>query len=143
MMIEQARHLFCNDRFATELTGIRIVAVAPHFAQCELSVESSHRNAMGGVMGGAIFTLADFAFAIAANTDCFDDGTLCWVSTTSTIAYLNNTADNKLTAKTHCLKQGRNSCSYEITVTDSTDKAIATILTQGDKIPTPKTALTQ
>ena len=34
---------------------------------CEMPIEDIHRNAMGNIMGGAIFTLADFALAIAGN----------------------------------------------------------------------------
>ena len=36
-------------------------------AVCEMELADVHRNAMGNVMGGAIFTLADFALAICCN----------------------------------------------------------------------------
>lgn len=132
--LEQSKKLFLHDRYATEVTGIHIVAVNDHYAQCTLSLDSRHRNAMGGIMGGAIFTLADFAFAIAANTDCLDNGKPLWVSAASTIVYHSNTADNTISASTRCLKHGRSCCSYEISVTDSSDKLIATILTNGSKV---------
>ena len=52
-------------------------------AVCELDIKDHHRNALGNVMGGAIFTLADFALAIASNT-----GENPSVSVSSTIEYL-------------------------------------------------------
>ena len=58
--------LFSKDRFATE-SGAVIEEVDDHYAKCTLKLKASHRNAMGAVMGGVYFTLADFAFAVAAN----------------------------------------------------------------------------
>jgi len=36
-------------------------------AICSLTLEAKHKNALGAVMGGVYFTLADFAFAVASN----------------------------------------------------------------------------
>ena len=36
-------------------------------AVCSFEILPCHRNAMGAVMGGAVFTLADFALAVASN----------------------------------------------------------------------------
>ena len=58
--------LFQNDRFATE-NGAVIEEVDDHYAKCSLVIEDRHRNAMGAVMGGVYFTLADFALAVASN----------------------------------------------------------------------------
>ena len=63
---EKTVKLFENDRFATE-NGAVIEEVEEHYAKCSLKLGSHHRNAMGAVMGGVYFTLADFAFAVAAN----------------------------------------------------------------------------
>ena len=52
--------LFQNHRFATE-NGAVIEEVDDHYAKCSLKIENRHRNAMGAVMGGVYFTLADFA----------------------------------------------------------------------------------
>lgn len=60
--LAQVRELFQDDRFAT-LNGAQITEIGDHFAKCELELEKRHRNALGAVMGGATFTLADFAFA--------------------------------------------------------------------------------
>ena len=63
--LEQVQRIFSNDRFATETTGCRVVEAGPGHAVCELDVCERHLNEKGGVMGGAIFTLADFACAVA------------------------------------------------------------------------------
>jgi acyl-CoA thioesterase len=56
-----------GDRFARH-AGIELVAVSPGHATARLGVQPHHLNGLGGVQGGAIFTLADFAFAAAANS---------------------------------------------------------------------------
>ena len=64
--ISQARAYFEGDRFALE-NGVTIDALSPAGAVCSFAITDRHRNAEGGVMGGAIFTLVDLAFAVAAN----------------------------------------------------------------------------
>ncbi len=57
-----------NDRFA-QLLGIEIVEASPGYALVEMKIEDKHKNGINIVQGGAIFTLADYAFAIASNAD--------------------------------------------------------------------------
>ena len=64
--IEEAREYFSNDRFATE-NGMTIDELDTEHSVCSMTLSARHRNAYGGVMGGAIFTLADFAFATLTN----------------------------------------------------------------------------
>ena len=64
--IEEAREYFSNDRFATE-NGMAIDELDAEHSVCSMTLSARHRNAYGGVMGGAIFTLADFAFAALTN----------------------------------------------------------------------------
>jgi acyl-CoA thioesterase len=55
-----------NDRFIAH-SGIELAAVAPGQARAKLVLQPYHLNGLGIVQGGAIFTLADFAFAAASN----------------------------------------------------------------------------
>lgn len=64
--LDEIREFFAKDRFATE-NGAVIEAVGKNTATVGMKIEPRHRNAAGIVMGGAIFTLADFAFAVASN----------------------------------------------------------------------------
>jgi acyl-CoA thioesterase len=45
-----------------------VVEVRPGFARTEMTVEPRHLNAVGILQGGALFTLADLAFAAASNS---------------------------------------------------------------------------
>jgi acyl-CoA thioesterase len=58
---------FAGDRFAAG-TGIELLSVAEGSARARLAVEERHLNAAGVVQGGALFTLADLAFAAASNS---------------------------------------------------------------------------
>ncbi|MBO7652364.1 MAG: PaaI family thioesterase [Bacteroidales bacterium] len=128
-LIERARETFGHDRFATEVTGIEVVDVAENYARCELAIDSRHRNAMGAVMGGAIFTLADFCFAVAANAE-----KLSVVSVSSNIVYLNAVRGERLTAEAHCLKSGRRNCFFRVTVTDELGTLVAEVTATGSRV---------
>jgi acyl-CoA thioesterase len=125
---EYAESYFRNDRFAVKTTGIQVIAVHSRYAKCSLKIDERHLNAAGTVMGGAIFTLADFTFAVASNPEGQ------WtVSVSSTIEYLSASKGPVLYCEAECLKNGRNTCFYEMTVTESTGKIIARVLTNGFK----------
>ena len=63
--LEEARQIFAADKYATDASGIVIEEVGENYAKCSMKLTDVHRNAFGGVMGGAIYTLADFTFAVA------------------------------------------------------------------------------
>jgi acyl-CoA thioesterase len=56
-----------NDKFAESL-GIELIEVGEGYARCGMVVTDEMLNAHGSAHGGAIFTLADFAFAVACNS---------------------------------------------------------------------------
>jgi acyl-CoA thioesterase len=58
---------FRRDRFAAG-AGVRLVEVGPGRAVARLPLRPGHLNGVDVVQGGAVFTLADFAFAVACNT---------------------------------------------------------------------------
>jgi acyl-CoA thioesterase len=64
--LDVIQRYFENDRFAAS-SGMRLVELRPGFARTSLEVEDRHLNSVGIVQGGAIFTLADLAFAMACN----------------------------------------------------------------------------
>ena len=121
-LTEQARTVFASDRYATELTGIQIDLVAVHEAHCSLALEGHHRNARGVAMGGALFTLADLAAAVAANPDCLSDGDLHWVSLDATIHFLAPALGNGLKATCSPLKLGRSTALFQ-TIIESPDNS--------------------
>lgn len=139
MLTEKARKVFSNDHYATTLTGIAIERVEPDCTTCSLLLEPRHRNAKNAVMGGVFFTLADFTFAIAANTDILaesqtDNVTLLWVSVSSDIHFITQPHGNRLTACSSCIKKGKQQAVYQITITDDENRLIAISTTTGAKI---------
>lgn len=123
--LEEVRRIFENDRFATE-NGAVIDEIGDHSAVCSLEITDSHRNAMGAVMGGVYFMLADFAFAVAANKE-----NVGCVSLHSDISFLGAAKGNKLTAKAVCIKDGRSTAFYRTDITDNLGNLTATVTTTG------------
>ena len=126
--LEEARAFFRGDMFATE-AGCVIDEVAENFARCSLTLTPRHRNAVGQVMGGVSFTLADFAFAVAAN---FHQSLT--VSVTSTISHLGTVKGNRLIARTRLVKDGRRNCFYEVDVADDLGNPVALVSITGAHI---------
>ena len=129
--LEAAREFFSGDLYATE-SGIRIDWIESGNAQCSFEITEHHRNAEGGVMGGAIFTLIDFVFAVASTSVHRPT-----VAQQASVSFLNRPKGKKLTAKVECRKDGRSSCVYSVSVTDDTGRDIATALITGCKISMP------
>ncbi len=50
-----------------EALGIKIIELKDGYCKVSMKVEEIHTNALGFTHGGAIFTLADYAFAQACN----------------------------------------------------------------------------
>ena len=118
--IEEVRKLFGNDRFATEACGCRVLEASRGHAVCAFDIAPIHLNAMGNVMGGAIFTLADFALAIACNM-----GEEPTVAVNNTIEYLNSSKGSTLIATCDADKSGRNLGFYTVEVKDDLDTPVA------------------
>lgn len=123
--IEEVRKIFLHDKFATK-NGAVIEEIANHYAKCSITLNESHRNAMGAVMGGVYFMLADFAFAVAANWQ--EMGT---VSLNSSISYLGVAKGERLIAEATCVKNGRNTAFYNIEVKDELGNLTACVTTTG------------
>ncbi len=119
--LDKAREVFANDRFATVQSGISIDAVGQHEAVCTMHADERHCNARGVAMGGALFTLADFAAAIAANSDDIAEGDLHWVSLNASIHYLAPAPSGaNLKATCTALKAGRTTALFQ-TIIESLD----------------------
>ncbi len=63
----QGRAYLEKDRFAA-LCGITILEIRKGYAKVRMNAGDDHINSWGSVHGGALFTLADMAFAAAANS---------------------------------------------------------------------------
>ena len=119
--LEKVREFFSKDRYATE-TGAVIEEIGDHYAKVSLILNEHHKNAVGGVMGGVYFTLADFAFAVASNWQ--QTGT---VSITSDISFIGVPKSDKVIAETQLIKDGRSTCCYNVSVTDDQGTPLAAV----------------
>lgn len=123
--LAEVREIFNGDRFATE-NGMIIDEIGDHYAKCSVQLTDIHRNAMGGVMGGVHFTLADFAFAVASNWQHM--GT---VALSTDIAFIGAVKGDSLTAVAELIKDGRSVNCYHITVKDNLGNIVADVKTVG------------
>lgn len=130
MDIEKVREFFKNDRFATE-NGAVIDTLDEKSGEVtvSLSIDKRHRNAMGAVMGGVYFTLADFAFAVATNYE--RPGV---VSLSSDISFIGQPKGERLIATARPVKDGRTVSCYNITVTDELGNITAEVKTVGLRV---------
>ena len=124
--LKWARETFANDRFATEAAGVIIEEAGDKVCRCSMKITPIHKNAAGGVMGGAIFTLADLTFAVAANF-----GGRMTVSISSNISFIGVCKGETLLSTAKCIKSGRSTCFYEIEVNDDLGNKVAIVTITG------------
>lgn len=61
------KDLLGNDHFASA-AGVELLEIQPGYAKARMLITPNHLNAGGVCQGGALFTLADLAFAAVANS---------------------------------------------------------------------------
>jgi acyl-CoA thioesterase len=108
-----------GDKFAGHC-GIELMSLSEGRATARLSVQPHHLNAVGIVQGGAIFTLADFAFGAASNSH----GTVA-VGINVSITYLNPAKGGVLTAEAREVGLNPKLASYTVNVTDEAGTLLA------------------
>ena len=108
--MEKILKFFENDRFA-DLSNIEVVSASPGKATTQMEVKDMHLNGVGTVHGGALFTLADFTFALAANSH----GTVT-VAINANISYLKAVSSGLLTAEARELASGGRIASYTVDI---------------------------
>jgi acyl-CoA thioesterase len=108
-----------SDRFA-EFTGVRTIEVKQGYAVTELTITKNHLNGVGMVQGGVIFTLADFAFALASNS-----GGIATVGVNVSITYLKPPAGNTIRAVAQEIEAKKRISLYRVDVLDEDGSFIA------------------
>ena len=117
--MDNARRFLQKDAFAQHV-GIELVDVAPGRATTRLAVTEKHLNGVGIVHGGAIFSLADFAFAAASNAH----GTVA-VAINATISFVKAVSGGVLTAEARETSLNPKLATYSIDVRDETGDLVA------------------
>lgn len=103
---------FGGDRFAAG-NGMEVVEVRPGYARAEMTVEPRHLNAVGILQGGALFTLADLAFAAASNSH----GVVA-LACQADITYFNALTSGRLTAVAEEIARTRKLSTCLVRITD-------------------------
>lgn len=124
--LEKAREFFAKDKYSTETTGIVIEEIGDKYAKCSLKLTDKHKNAVGHIMGGVMFTLADFVFAVAAN---FEQNIT--VSVVAQIRNLSSPKGDVLYGESRLIKDGKRNCFYEIDITDNLGTHVSTVSVTG------------
>ena len=131
--MEDIKRCLKNDRFA-ERTNVELLTVSPGYATAKMVLHPHHLNGLGSVQGGAIFTLADYAFAAAANSH----GTVA-VAINVSITFMKAAATGTLWAEAREVSKNFKIGSYVVEVKDDPGDLVATF--QGlayrkkDKLP--------
>jgi len=112
---------FAADQYATEVTGIEIVEVRDNYVKTKLVVEPKHMNAHGIMHGGALFTLADFTFAVAINAE--KPGTT--VAIECHISFLKPVTDGILFAESQLISESRSLKAHDVTITNAQGDIVA------------------
>lgn len=117
---EKAKKIFDNDRYA-KLTGIEIITAGSGYCKACMKVEDKHLNAANVVQGGAVFTLADLAFAVASNSH----GNVA-LSINAHISYLKSVSTGTLYAEAMEVGEPGKLGNYDVVITDDQGQIIAT-----------------
>lgn len=108
-----------HDLFARH-AGIELLEVDPGFARARMQIEPFHFNGAKTVHGGAIFTLADFAFAVASNSH----GTIAMGINTS-ISYVKAVLGGTLYAEAEEQSRSHKLATYTVNITDDSGDLVA------------------
>jgi acyl-CoA thioesterase len=108
-----------TDHYAESL-GIKVLEVKDGYCKAAMTVQKNHTNALGFTHGGAVFSLADYAFAQACN---FGDNMA--VAVQVDIKFLRPTVEgNCLTAEAVRVSDGKTTGLYHVAVCKE-DKLVA------------------
>jgi len=113
------KNFFKNDRYAA-LTGIEIIEIKKGYCKAQLKISEKHLNAANVVQGGAIFTLADFAFAVASNSH----GQLA-LAINVNITFLKGISNGTLYATATEFDNPKKLGAYDVVVTNEKEEIIA------------------
>lgn len=124
-MSDKIIKFFEKDRFAAH-AGIKLVKVEPGLAVAKMEVAEHHLNAVNMIQGGAIFTLADFAFAAASNA-----AGQVTLGISANISYLKAAKGTVLTAEAKEISTSKKITSYMVDVFDESNDLVAKLTLTG------------
>ena len=131
--MQNVKNYFQTDQFAA-LCNIELLEVAPGHAKAKMPLQPHHWNGLQTVHGGAIFTLADFTFAAAANSH----GTIA-VAINANITFMKAAVSGTLWAEAREVSKNFKLGSYAIEIKDDQGDLVAQfqglVYRKKDKLP--------
>ena len=124
-VLEKIKAFYEQDVFVRSI-GVRIAQITEGEAICTMEITPTHLNANHVIQGGATFTLADFAFAVAAGSY-----NRSYVSLSSTISYMRPPKGVVLTAVAKVISKTRHTCVCNVQVCDEMGTQVACITATG------------
>ena len=118
--MKEIKQFFSVEDLFARHTGIELLEVGPGWAKASMKIEPFHYNGAKTVHGGAIFTLADFAFAVASNSH----GTLA-MGINTCISFVKAATKGTLYADAREQARNRKLASYSIQITDDVNDVVA------------------
>ena len=120
------KEFFKGDRFAV-LAGCELLDIRQGYARASMTVAEHHLNGGNFCQGGAIFTLADLAFAAAVNSHL-----VLTVSTSSNISFFRSVPlGETIYAEAHELVDHKRMPYAEVRITDSQQRLVAIFTSSG------------
>ena len=113
------QHLTDMDKYAAHV-GIELVEINEDCGVALMPLGPEQRNGMGHAHGGAIFSLADMAFAAAI----YASGEF-HVNAQTSINYMEPGKIGPLRGEARKLRRGKRLSTYEVRITDSDDTLVA------------------
>jgi acyl-CoA thioesterase len=110
---------FAKDTYAAE-AGIELTDVGNGRAAVQMRITDRHRNSHGTVHGGAIFTLADTAFALASNSHGVPAAAI-----NAHISFVKSATSGTLFAQAEEFSINPKIATYTVRVTDDVGENIA------------------
>lgn len=117
--MDDIKEFFKRDKFA-RYCGIELLEVTPGTSKVEMEIKEEHLNGVNTLHGGAIFTLADFAFAAAANSH----GKVT-VAINVSITYMKAVTSGKITAKAREISRNPKLSTYTVDIYDQQGEQVA------------------
>lgn len=124
-MEQELLEFFKKDRFAAN-AGAELQEIKEGYARARMLITPEHLNGGGVCQGGAIFTLADLAFAAAVNSH----GVLTF-STSSNITYFKSVSQGYIYAEAREIVNHHRMPYAEVRVTDEAGELVAIFTSSG------------
>lgn len=119
-MVEKIKKFLIDNDYFARHSGIELLEMKKGYAKAKMPIADYHLNGVRVVHGGAIFTLADFAFAAASNSH----GKIA-VGINVSVSYMKAATEGVLYAEAREVSLNSKIGNYIVEVTDAEEDLVA------------------